>query len=64
MEYLVDEGNCLLYTPGDIDAAVMAIHRICNDAELRDKLERVGLETAESRDWSIVKSEVLKLYGE
>lgn len=64
MEYLIDEENCLLYAPGDIDAAVMAINRICSDAELRDKLERVGLETAESRDWSIVKSEVLKLYGE
>ncbi len=63
-EYLVDGENCLLYELGDIDAAVKAVYRICDDVELREKMERNGLKTARDRDWSVVKDEVLKLYGE
>ena len=61
-EYLVNGENCLLYPQGDIQQAVKAIERICNDEELREKLYRGGIETARSRDWDVVRKDILALY--
>ena len=62
-EYLVHEENCLLYEQGNIDSAVHAIHRICEDSGLRDRLYENGLKTAQERDWNKLTQEILALYG-
>lgn len=61
-EYLVNEENCLTYPLGDVEKGVEAIKRIVEDAELRQKLQGGGRLTADSRDWGMVKEEILKLY--
>ena len=63
-EYLVDGENCLLYPLGDIDAAVSAIERICDDPVLREKLSKNGRATAERHDWNALKQDILKMYTE
>lgn len=62
VEYLEDEGNCLFYEPGNIDSAVEAISKICNDEGLRAKLYEGGIKTANSRSWDNIKHQILKLY--
>lgn len=61
-EYLIDGENCLMYPMGDIDKGVNAIQKICTDEELREHLYEGGIRTAESRDWEIVKADILSLY--
>lgn len=61
-EYLINEENCLLYPCGEIDKAVEKIKRICNDEELRERLYRGGMKTAENRDWETIRTEILELY--
>lgn len=60
--YLRDAYNCLLYPPGDLDAAVDAIHRICGDAELREQLYAGGVETASRYNWECLKDDICSLY--
>lgn len=61
-EYLKDEENCLLYPLGEIEKAVELIERICSDEALRKRLYEGGMQTAEGRDWSRIKPEILNLY--
>ena len=61
-EYLTDGENCLMYPLGDTDKAVEAIARICSDEKLRESLYQGGIKTAQSRDWSEIKDEILHLY--
>lgn len=61
-EYLVNEENCLLYPRGEIEKGLDAIYRICDDAELRNKLYRNGIETAANRDWDQLREEICKFY--
>lgn len=61
-EYLVDEENCLLYTIGDIDAAVCAVKRICEEPLLREKLYQNGLRTAQKREWIYLENEIVQAY--
>ena len=61
-EYLKNEENCLLYPQGDIDAAVQAIIRICEDSELRDVLYKNGIEMAHKRNWENMREQILQLY--
>ena len=61
-EYLVDQVNCLLYPKGNIDAAVQAITRICEDEELQDTLYENGVRTAQERDWENARERILRLY--
>ena len=61
-EYLRDGENCLMYERGDIDGAVAAIHRLENDERLQERLYIGGRETAESRDWSYIRKDILALY--
>ena len=63
VEYLVDEENCLMYEPGNIDAAVAAIDRLYADAGLCEKLYKNGLDTAEERNWKRITPQILSLYG-
>lgn len=62
-EYLKNEENCLLYPQGDIDAAVQAIMRICEDSELRDVLYKNGIEMAHKRNWENMRKQILQLYN-
>lgn len=62
IEYLLDGVNCSFYKQGDIDAAVAAIEKICNDSEYREKLYQNGIETANSREWEYVREDILKMY--
>ncbi|MBQ9211552.1 MAG: glycosyltransferase [Clostridia bacterium] len=61
-EYLREGENCLLYPLGEIDAAVQAIERIVSDGELREKLYRQGLETAQARDWKDIQEGIANVY--
>lgn len=63
-EYLENEINCLMYEQGDIEAAVRAITRLCEDQELRETLYQNGLKTARERDWENVRAKVLSLYDD
>lgn len=62
VEYLKDGENCLFYERGNIDEAVRVIEKICSDAVLREKLYDNGIQTVMSRDWSLIKNDVLELY--
>lgn len=61
-EFLRDGSNCLLYSRGDIEAAVSCVNRIVNDDRLRETLYDEGLKTAEERDWSKLTDKVVCLY--
>jgi glycosyltransferase involved in cell wall biosynthesis len=62
-EYLKNEENCLLYDLGNIESAVDAIMRICNDKTLRNKLYKNGLKTAKNRNWENLEKEIMTLYN-
>lgn len=61
-EYLRDGENCLLYQPGNIDSAIKAIERLCEDESLREKLYEGGVQTAQSRGWNRIEQDILRLY--
>ena len=61
-EYLREGENCLLYPLGEIGAAVRAIERVVSDGELREKLYRQGLETAQTRDWKDIQEGIVSVY--
>ena len=61
-EYLKDGENCLFYPLGDEEAAVRAIERIVTDEDLREKLRENGLKTADERNWSLMREEILRQY--
>lgn len=61
-EYLRDGENCLLYPAGDVGAAVEAIRRITEDAELRERLYKGGLETVRGRDWQDLREQIVSAY--
>ncbi len=63
-EYLVHGSNCLLFESGDRASAIASIELICESPELRERLERNGLETAQSRDWAVLERQVLALYAD
>jgi glycosyltransferase involved in cell wall biosynthesis len=62
MEYARDGENCLLYMPGDLDAAAAALIRIMHDAALRERLYAEGLTTAHVRDWRLLTDDIVRLY--
>ena len=62
IEYLRDNENCLLYTPGDINEAVSKIEAIRNNKTLRDQLIKGGLKTVKEREWKKIEKEIIKLY--
>ena len=61
-EYLKDGENCLFYPLGDEDAALRAIERLAADGSLREKLRAEGLRTADARDWTGLREEILTIY--
>ena len=61
-EFLENEVNCLLYMQGDYRAGVEAIERIVDDAELRERLYKGGVDTAKDRDWHVLKKQIIALY--
>lgn len=61
-EYLRNEENCLLYNRGRIDEAVKQIERVLEDSELRKKIIKGGLATADSREWSKIEDKIVLMY--
>ncbi len=61
-EYLRDGFNCLFYERGSIQQAIELIYRLSSDCELRAKLYKGGLKTAELRKWDVIKRDIIKLY--
>ena len=62
VEYLKDEYNCLFYQQGNIEHAIEQINRIVNDKELREKLVKNGLATANEREWTAIENDIINLY--
>lgn len=62
-EYLTHEKNCLFYNPENLDSAIDCIQSIVSDGALRTCLISNGIETANSRAWKQIESDILKLYG-
>ena len=62
IEYLRDRENCLFYQHEDLWTAVNAVENILLDENLQNVLYRNGIETAQSRDWNQMGSDILKLY--
>ena len=61
-EYLVNEENCLIYNPENLQSAVDCIERIEYDEALRKRLVAGGKRTAEEREWNLIENDILKLY--
>ena len=53
---------CLLYEQGNIDEAVEKLNKLREDKELRNKLIKNGLKTAEDRSWDKIEKEIVNLY--
>lgn len=62
IEYLRDKENCLFYQHDDLQTAVNAIENILSDQKLQNILYENGIETARSREWNQIGSDILKLY--
>lgn len=62
IEYLRDGKNCMMYSQGDIGAAVAAIEKIVRDYKIQEKLYEEGIKTANSRDWEQIKNDIVHLY--
>jgi len=62
VEYLRDGENCLFYEQGNIDDGVRKIELLSSDELLRNKLIKIGLETAKSYEWVNIKQDVVALY--
>ena len=62
IEYLKDGENCLLYEQGNINDALDKIEKICSDKNLREKLIKGGIKTANERKWENIERDVLNLY--
>jgi glycosyltransferase involved in cell wall biosynthesis len=60
--FLKDEENCIMYEPGNINAATVAIRNVVEDVELRKKLIKVGIETAKKLDWKEVDNVIKSIY--
>ena len=61
-EYLKDNYNSLIYEKGNIDDAINKIKMLCSNVELRDKLEKNGLNTAKKYAWDNLEQDILSLY--
>ena len=61
-EYIKDGYNCLTYEDGDIDTAVSKIEELVKNKELREKLIKNGLKTAEERKWKNFEQNIIDLY--
>lgn len=61
-EYLKHGENCLTFESGDLEGAVAAIEQIVDNEELREKLRRNGLKTAEVRDWRLLEKKIYDMY--
>lgn len=62
IEYLRDRENCLFYQHEDLRTAVNAVENILTDENLQNVLYKNGIETAQSREWDQISSDILKLY--
>ncbi|MBM7618361.1 glycosyltransferase involved in cell wall biosynthesis [Bacillus tianshenii] len=61
-EYGIDEYNCLMAEPGDINSISEKIIRILSDKDLYDNLITNGLTTANKFNWSIILNELKNFY--
>ncbi len=63
-EYLENGVNCLFYKHEDLQTAVQAIENIVSYSELREKLYKEGLLTAEKRNWEFIKEDIVSVYSD
>lgn len=63
-EYLKDGKNSLVYEKGNIKQAVEKIEQLVSDKKLRQELQKNGLKTAKSYEWSKIQSMILDMYEE
>ncbi|MWC27303.1 glycosyltransferase [Paenibacillus sp. MMS18-CY102] len=63
VEFIVHEHNGMIYEQGDVDNAVKHIERVSADEQLRGHLQQAGLETARSRNWDRIETDVLNIYN-
>ncbi len=61
-EFLEDGVNCLTYKQGDVEAGAAAINAIADDADLRARLYKGGIETAKTRDWASLEGRIVAMY--
>lgn len=64
VEYLADGENCLFYEHDDLQTAVHAIEEIVNNADVRERLLKNGIETAKKRNWENIREDIVSLYDE
>jgi glycosyltransferase involved in cell wall biosynthesis len=62
-EFLVDNYNCLLVKPGDIQGLYEAMARMASDSELRRRLSKAALETSAMFDATKVLPELANAFG-
>ena len=51
-EYAIDQKNCLMYEPKDVDGLVGCLNRMLNDTALVHKISLEGVETSKNFTWS------------
>lgn len=62
VEYLRDGENCLFYEQGNIDDGARKIELLSSNELLRNKLIKIGLDTAKSYEWVNIEQDVIALY--
>ena len=63
-EYIKDNYNALVYENDNINDAVLKIEEIVKNKNLRDKLIKNGLKTANDRKWENIEDDIMALYEE
>ncbi|MCQ2795299.1 MAG: glycosyltransferase [Bacilli bacterium] len=63
IEYLKNKYNCLTYDENDLSTAIIAIEKIVNDASLRKRLYKNGIQTARERSWKNYSRNIIKAYS-
>lgn len=55
--------NAMVYKQGDIDTAKRYVKELLSNKELRDKLSKGGVATAEKYSWEKIQSKIINLYS-
>lgn len=61
-EYLKDNINCLIYRTNHINEALECIYKLLENKELRDNLVKNGIETANQRNWTNIRKDIINAY--
>ena len=61
-QFALNNTNCLTFDHGDMEGALTCIERIVSDEQLREKLSKNGIRTADKRKWDNIKNDIIELY--